>query len=242
MSLGTLYGIGIGPGDPDLITVKGVQILSRCCHVFVPKAKHTADSVALGIIRKHLSPDAEIHDVVFPMVTDPDELKARWQESAGSVAAVLVTGEDVCFPTLGDPFLYSTYIYLVRTLRSILPEAPIVTIPGVTAFSAVAAITEFPVGEGKLPVTIIPTADDLADLQEALDKKGTLVIMKIGKRLDAVLDLLEKHNALEGGVFVSHAGMPQEQVETDLRKLRGSNAQVGYLSMILTKSKAETAE
>ncbi|MGE5799741.1 MAG: SAM-dependent methyltransferase, partial [Syntrophaceae bacterium] len=83
---------------------------------------------------------------------------------------------------------------------------------------------------------------DLADLQEALSNKGTLVIMKIGKRLDAVLDLLEKHNALDGGVFVSHAGMPQEQVEKDLRKLRGSNTQVGYLSMILTKSKVETAE
>jgi precorrin-2/cobalt-factor-2 C20-methyltransferase len=233
--LGTLYGIGIGPGDPDLITFKGVRLLSGCRHVVVPKAKSTAPSVALGIIRPHLNPAARIHELLFPMVTDQEELEARWNDSAQKVAEMLQTGEDVCYPTLGDALLYSTYIYLVRRLRAILPEARIVTVPGITAFSAVAALTEFAVGEGKQPVMIIPTADDLGDLNRALAGHGTVVIMKIGKRLDAVLDLLEEHGAMEGGVFVSHAGMTEEWIETDLRKLRGCGERAGYLSVILAK-------
>ncbi|MDX9787520.1 MAG: precorrin-2 C(20)-methyltransferase [Desulfobacterales bacterium] len=242
MTTGTLYGIGIGPGDPDLITVKGAALLSRCRHVVVPKASQSADSVALRIIQKHLHPAAIIHERVFPMVTHQETLQARWGESAACVASLLAQGEDVCFPTLGDTFLYSTYIYLVRSLRTIAPEARIVTIPGVAAFSAAAAATEFAVGEGKQPVTIIPAADDLTDLKHALNRSGTVVIMKVGRRLDAVLDLLEAHNALETGVFAAHVGMPEEHVETDLRKLRGRNAQTGYLSIILTKPGMEDSE
>lgn len=234
MEPGTLFGIGIGPGDPDLITLRGVRLLSSCHHVVVPKAAEAAESVALRIIRSHLNPAAEVHELVFPMTTQQDRLTARWRESAAYVQSILSRGEDVCFPTLGDTFLYSTYIYLVRALRSLEPELRIVTIPGVTAFSAVAAVTEFPVGEGKRSVTIIPTADDLTDLREALERPGTVVIMKVGKRLEAVLDLLEEHNIMESSVFAAHVGMPNEHVETDLRQLRGRGERTGYLSIILT--------
>lgn len=236
MTLGTLYGIGIGPGDPDLITVKGARLLGRCRHLFVPKARQAADSVALGIVRKHLSPDTVIHAVLFPMVTDTAELESRWRESTRQVAAVLEQGEDACFVTLGDAFLYSTYIYLVRTLREVLPGAVVVTVPGITAFSAVAAATEFPVGEGKMPVTIVPTADDLTAVDRALAGPGTVILMKIGKRLDAVLDLLERHAALDAGVFVAHAGMADEVIAPDLRALRGRGEGFGYLSTILVRA------
>lgn len=236
---GTLYGIGIGPGDPDLITIRGARYLSRCRHVVVPKASESAESTALRIVRKHLHPDAEIHETVFPMTTLKDRLAARWREAAMFVESFLSRGEDVCFPTLGDPLLYSTYIYLVRALRSIQPGAHIVTIPGVTAFSAAAAAAGFAIGEGKQPVTIIPTADDLAALHDALARPGTVVIMKIGKRLDAVLDALEDHRAAGRSVFAAHVGMPNERLETNLQNLRGAAEQTGYLSIILTKTGPE---
>jgi precorrin-2/cobalt-factor-2 C20-methyltransferase len=235
MSLGTLFGIGIGPGDPDLITVKGASLLAACRHVVVPKASRASESVALSIIRKHLNPAAIIHEVVFPMVTRKETLETKWRESAERVAGILETGEDVCFPTLGDAFLYSTYIYLVRALRERCPEVNIVTVPGVTAFSAVAAATGFPVGEGKKSVTIIPAADDMSELQDALTRGGIVVIMKVGKRLQAVLDLLEDHGALDNSVFAAHVGMGNEHVETDLRKLRGAGEEIGYLSIILAR-------
>lgn len=230
---GTLFGIGIGPGDPELITVKGASLLSTCTHVVVPKASEASESVALRIIRPHLNPAAQVHELVFPMVVKQDELMAKWHESARYVHALLAKGELVCFPTLGDAFLYSTYIYLVQALLAMDPETRITTVPGVTAFSAVAAMTRFPVGVGKHPVTIIPSADDFATLEAALQTNGTVVIMKVGKRLDAILDKLEEKKLLEMSVFAAHVGMADEHIETDLRKLRGLGDKTGYLSIIL---------
>jgi len=237
MKLGTLYGMGVGPGDPELVTVKAAKVLSQCSHVFVPKARIKADSVALAIAKKYIKPESCVHEVVFPMSNDKEDLQKHWDESAEKVAAVLRTGEDASFLTLGDAFLYSTYIYLVRSLRRILPDVPIETVPGVNAFSAVAALTEMPIGEGKELVTIVPTSDDLGDIQSALDAGGTVVLMKVGRRLEKILELLDKNKALERSVFVSHAGMKgKEQVVTDLRSLYGKTKEAGYLSIILVAS------
>ncbi|MEW6356528.1 MAG: precorrin-2 C(20)-methyltransferase [Planctomycetota bacterium] len=239
MKLGTLYGVGVGPGDPNLITVKGAAVLSQCRHVFTPKAKDAADSVALAIAERHVSPDAKVHEIVFPMTRDRAELRRRWAEAAEQVAAVLRTGEDACFLTLGDALLYSTYIYLVRALRAILPDVGIVTVPGITAFSAAAALAEFPVGEAKSPVTIIPTADDLEDMRRALAGSGTVILMKIGKHLPQVLDAIEEGGAIDRAVFVSHVGMENERIETDLGKLRDEGSEAGYLSIILVRPAEE---
>lgn len=230
---GTLFGIGIGPGDSDLVTVKGAKLLAACKHVVVPKASEAAESVALRIIQPHLNPVAQVHELVFPMTVKQDELMVKWNESAHYVNDLLSRGEDVCFPTLGDTFLYSTYIYLVQALQAIDEQARIVTVPGVTAFSAVAAMTRFPVGVGKHPVTIVPSADDFATLDAALQTNGTVVIMKVGKRLDVILDKLEEKKLIEKSVFAAHVGMGDEHIETDLRKLRGRGEMTGYLSIIL---------
>ncbi|MBF0552836.1 MAG: precorrin-2 C(20)-methyltransferase [Deltaproteobacteria bacterium] len=235
MTIGTLYGIGIGPGDPDLMTIKGAAILAATGHVFVPKASDKADSLALTIARKHLNPKARIQEIVFPMTTDRAELDSRWIEAAKVVAEVLQTGIDACFLTLGDAFLYSTYIYLVRALRRLIPEVKIVTVPGITAFSAAAAAAEFPVGEAKAPVTIVPTADDLTAVQDAVATGGTVVLMKIGKRLGRVIEVLESAGALDRSVLLAHVGMDDEQIETDLSRLKGAEATAGYMSIILVR-------
>jgi precorrin-2/cobalt-factor-2 C20-methyltransferase len=135
--------------------------------------------------------------------------------------------------------LYSTYIYCIRALRRHLPEAEIVTIPGVTSFSAAAAAAGFPIGEGKNPVTIIPTADDLEDVRSALRGKGTVILMKVGSRLGSIIELLKEADVLEESVFVSHAGMDNQRIETDLAGL-DTTGEAGYLSIILTRSREET--
>jgi len=233
MKLGTLYGIGVGPGDPELITLKGAKILQGCAHVFVPKAQMGAESVALKIARAQINSDARIHELVFPMTADPKDLMAKWEESAAQVAAVLETSADACFLTLGDPFLYSTYIYLLRALIRRMPQVQVVTVPGIMAFSAAAAVALFPVGEGKNPVTIIPTADDLTAVRNALSTGGTIILMKIGKRLKDIIDLLEEFKVIKDSVFVSHVGMATQRIETDLRSLAHAEPQTGYLSIIL---------
>lgn len=233
MKLGKLYGIGVGPGDPELVTVKGARLLGQCGHVFVPKARTAAESQALSIAHRFLASHTQVHELVFPMTSDQEELSQRWLASAGEIITVLKGGEDACFLTLGDPLLYSTYIYLLRAVRAQLPEASVVTVPGITAFSAAAALTEFPVGERKEPVTIIPTADDLENVRQSLVTGGTVILMKIGRRLGEILDLLEEAGMIDRSIFVSHAGMDNQRVETDLRRLREEGSDAGYLSIIL---------
>jgi precorrin-2/cobalt-factor-2 C20-methyltransferase len=233
MTTGTLYGIGIGPGDPELITLKGARLISACRNLFAPKARTAADSVALDIARPLLPPGARIEELLFPMTADPEELARRWDAAAARIAMVLTAGEDACFLTLGDPLLYSTYIYLLRSLRKNLPGLNIVTVPGIMAFGAAAALTGFPVGEGRAPVTIVPAADDLTAVRQALKTGGTVVLMKIGQRLPEVLRVLEAEGLLGRGVFVSHATMAGQRIETDLRRLLAEAPEAGYLSIIL---------
>ena len=234
---GTLYGIGVGPGDPELMTVKGASLLRDCRHVFVPKARTEANSLALSIAKPYLREHVEIHELVFPMSADEEDLSAHWRRNAGEINDILRKGEDACFITLGDPFLYSTFIYLVRELRQLRPGVRIVSVPGVTAFSAAASLCAFPVGEGRDAVTIIPAVEDLDHIRRVLQDKGTVILMKIGRRLRDVIDLLEEEGVIDGSVFVSRVGMADQRIETDLRTLRDAAPETGYLSIILVHAK-----
>jgi precorrin-2/cobalt-factor-2 C20-methyltransferase len=239
MRRGILYGIGVGPGDPEWITVKAVRLLGQCRHVCVPHSRLAAESVALDIARPYLRADAVVHSLAFPMTAEDLCLRENWRQSAREVLAILESGEDCCFLTLGDALLYSTYIYLLRELRGLCPELEVVTVPGVTAFSAVAALTNFAVGQGRQLVTIVPALDDTGQLAAALDRGGTVVLMKVGRRLPAVLELLASRNLLEQAVFVAHAGMPNQRVETDLRRLQGTPEATGYLSTLIIHAGAQ---
>jgi precorrin-2/cobalt-factor-2 C20-methyltransferase len=231
--LGTLYGIGVGPGDPALMTVKGASLLGECRHLFVPKARTEASSLALSIAKPYLREQADIHELVFPMSADEEELSAHWRKNASEINDILLEGSDACFITLGDPFLYSTFIYLVRELRSLRPSTRIVSVPGVTAFSAAASLCAFPVGEGRDGVTIIPAVEDLDHIRRVLKERGTVILMKIGKRLREVIDLLEEEGVMDGSVFVSRVGMADQRLETNLLSLRDAAPETGYLSIIL---------
>lgn len=233
MTIGTLYGIGVGPGDPEWMTVKAARILSTCRHVCAPRSGQASESVALEIARTYLRPDAIVHEQSYPMTADADVLRRHWRQAAGEVHEILCRGEDCCFLTLGDALLYSTYIYLLRALQAIDPAVRAVTVPGITAFSAAAALANWPLGEGKQWVTIVPASDDLDQVAAALDRGGTVVLMKVGRRLQRVLDVLESRGLLDRTVLVSRAGMTRQCVETDLRRLRAQAEEAGYLSTLI---------
>ncbi len=239
MKLGTLHGIGIGPGDPELITLKGAKILSRARHVFVPRAPRGEESLAYSIAKPHIRADAEVVPVEFPLTSDQAELQRHWDDFVPKIETVLRQGNDVCYLTLGDTFLYSTYIYMVRALRRRLPNVKVLTIPGITSFNAAAALAEFPLGEGNGSVVVVPVSDDLRSVERALACSGTVVLMKVGKRLGQLLELLEKSGKMDRCVFVARAGLGRERIENDLRRLKAEPTETGHMSIILIDTSQE---
>ncbi len=145
---GTLYGIGVGPGDPELITLKALKVLQRVPHIFASCSPKNTYSLALDIVRCHLN-GAGIEHLPFPMTKDPEVLQEAWEGNARRVLEVLDTGSDAAFVTLGDPLTYSTFGYLLKTLKRLRPSVRVVTIPGITSYSAAAALTHIPLAEGE---------------------------------------------------------------------------------------------
>ncbi len=233
MKTGTFYGIGVGPGDPELLTVKAARLISACKCIVVPKSRMKTESIALKIARTYISAEAEIIEQVYPMTVEEDLLKEKWDAAAAEVIDLLRKPQDVCFLTLGDPLFYSTHIYLLRSLKALEPNLNTVTVPGIMAMGAASALTDFPLGEAKMPVTVVPTADDLDSVRKAVETGGSVVLMKVGKRLQAIIDLLEGLGVIEEAVFVAKAGQDDQVVEPDLRKLKGRDPEAGYLSIIL---------
>jgi len=177
---GKFIGIGVGPGDPELITVKAVKALKMADVVSVPKAHADTPSMALGMVKNILEERAkppEVLELVFPMTKDELEVKRLWAKNAGIVAGKVESGKVVAFITLGDPMFYSTFIYLCQSLRQEYPEIKLEIIPGVTSLSACAASSQIPLAEKEEVVAIIPSDLDFKLIEETAKHADNLVLL-----------------------------------------------------------------
>ncbi|MHB9072813.1 MAG: precorrin-2 C(20)-methyltransferase [Desulfobaccales bacterium] len=229
---GTLYGIGVGPGDPELITLKAVKVLHRVPHIFAACSTKNSYSLALSIVRCHLN-GAGIEHLPFPMSKDPQVLASAWEENARRVLEVLDAGSDAAFVTLGDPLTYSTFGYLLKTLKRLQPEVRIVTIPGITSYSAAAALTHTPLTEGEESFYLVSGALGAANLKEVIDKSDNIVILKTYRYFAEIYQTLEEMDLLDRTTCISRCGLDGETVVENLRDLKGR--ELPYLSMVIIK-------
>ncbi len=236
---GTLFGVGVGPGDPELMTLKALRVLKDAPVIAAPKssdANPEAGSNALGIIKGTLGIEVEkkmVLELSLPMTKDKAGLKAARDKAAGELAGALEKGHDIAFVTLGDPMLYSTFTYLAPLVRERLPGARIEAIAGVTSFCAAACAAMLPIAEGNETVAIVPSAYDLEDVRKALKTSDTVILMKVNKAMDGIIKALEEESLLDNAVFVSRASRLDAEVITDLKTLKGKD--VGYFSLIIVK-------
>lgn len=233
---GTLYGIGVGPGDPDLITLKALKVLRRVPHIFAACSTKNSYSLALGIVRSHLN-GAGIEHLPFPMSKDARVLQEAWEQNARRVLEVLATGSDAAFVTLGDPLTYSTFGYLLKTLKRLDPGVGIVTIPGITSYSAAAALTHIPLTEGEESFYLVSGALGAAQLKEVIDKSDNIVILKTYRYFDEIYRLLEDMDLLDRTTCISRCGLEGETIVENLRDLKGR--ELPYLSMVIIKKKGK---
>lgn len=228
---GTFYGIGVGPGDPELLTVKAIDALRAIDVLIAPKTEKKSDSVALSIAQPYLKPSVEIIYQTFPMVKDFAEETEVFKANTDEILHELQGGRNVGFATLGDPMFYSTYIYIFKLLEPC--GVKIVTIPGVPAFLAIAAQIGRPLAYGNDILTIIPATADLEAINTALDHAGATVLMKVYKNFPEVVDALQARGMIDKAVLVSRCGLDDEKIITDVAAHKQEH--LNYLSTILTR-------
>jgi precorrin-2/cobalt-factor-2 C20-methyltransferase len=233
--LGTLYGIGVGPGDPELLTLKAVNTLKNVHHVFAASSSKNNYSLALDIVREHLPGGVPVSILDFPMTFDQDHLEEAWQANCETVVQVLESGRNAAFLTLGDPLTFSTFIYLSRKIRRRLPAVAVETIPGITAFQAAAACSALPLAEGEETITVISGAKGGERLKEVIGFSDNVVLMKTYKQFPQILSAVEELGLQDHCCFVSRCGLDGQMVEKDFDKL--TRLKPHYLSLMIVKKR-----
>lgn len=231
--LGVFYGIGVGPGDPELLTLKAARILREADVICLPQAKAGALSVARQVAGPHFGPRAQVVEISTPMVRDEALLEEHWQQGAARIADFLRQGLSVAFLTIGDSMLYSTYTYLLARVRRLLSAVRVECVPGITSFSAAASFLQEALAEGAEKLAVVPAIEDPDEIRQVLRTVPNAVLMKVAGQYDAIVDVLEELNLLDKAVFVSRLGYGDQLVCRDLVSLKGRKLE--YLSLILVK-------
>lgn len=233
-STAKIYAVGVGPGDPELLTRKAERIIRSASVICAPTGAADAASYALSIVSDLIDPARqEILSQVFPMMKKGPELEAAWEEAASQVIARVDRGEEVVFITIGDPLLYSTFLYIHRIVRTRRPDIPIEIVPGISSVSAAAAAAGLPLGMAGERIAILPAAYEDYELRKTLLEFDTVVLMKVSRVFDRTYSLLQELGLVDRGVFVRRVGSDQEEVVFDLSSLLGR--ELDYLSMLIIK-------
>ncbi len=230
---GNFYGIGIGPGDPELLTLKAVRVIEKADYIFVPKASFKNESLALDIVKEFVK-GKEICEQVYPMTKDKSVLNNAWFNAAKEIAEKITGGSSAAYLTLGDPFTFSTYIYLLQNIHKLIPNENIETIPGITSYNAAACMANFPLIESSMKLAVVPVSKNIEELRPILQSFDTVVLMKVAKKLDAVIDLLEELNLMDSSLFASYVGQKNSFITRNLTELKGEGK--GYMSVIIVSS------
>jgi precorrin-2/cobalt-factor-2 C20-methyltransferase len=235
---GKLYVIGVGPGDPELMTLKANRILREVDCLCIPKGREEGKSLALSIVREVIDLEGkELIEAYFPMrktrlPSHGHELDSRWEGISAAILDRLRDGRHVAFVTIGDPTVYSTFFYLHERLLRRAPRLEIEIVPGVSSITASAARAGVPLGLGDGKIAILP-ANYLDDLHTTLKTFDTVVLMKVHNVFDEVKVVLSNLGLMEQALYVSRVGMPEERVFRSL--LSVTRDALDYFSMVIVR-------
>lgn len=232
--IGTLYGLGVGPGDPELITVKTFRILTQSPVIAYPKKRMGSMSYAQRIVELYVHPkDKEMLGLVFPMTRDKDVLEREWEKTAAQVWEKLQQGKDVAFVTEGDPMFYSTFIHLMRIITDQHPEVEVKTVPGVSSFLGAASRLGISLADGDEQIGIIPATEDREAMRQALLSHDCIVFLKVSKVMDLIIDLLGELNLTDRASVVSKVTSDEEMIWHNVNELKGADP--GYLTLMVVR-------
>ncbi|MFP6771303.1 MAG: precorrin-2 C(20)-methyltransferase [Alphaproteobacteria bacterium] len=206
---GTLYGIGVGPGDPDLITLKAHKILQAVPVIAYP-APEQGDSLARSIAAPHIPHGRR--EIVIRMPLDLQHFPDRgsYDKAAGQIAAALRGGEDVAVICEGDPFFYGSFMYLFDRLNA---DFPVQVVPGISSLMACASAAMMPLVARNETLMVLPAPMAEVDLRARLSLVEAAAIIKLGRHTAKVIAILRDLDLLDGAHYIAHATMPDEVVQ-----------------------------
>lgn len=228
-----LYGVGVGPGDPDLLTIKAKEVINSCDVLFCPKKSEDADSFALQIVSPHMNNHTlKVVELVFPMQYEQATIEQKWRNNAALIAYHLEKGLNCAFITLGDPTVYSTFIYLLPYLKNVTYQLEIV--PGITSFCAAAATLKQPLVAWQENLKVIPVRrSDSETLYRQIADSDNLVLMKPSNDATTICRAIESLNLHNSFALLTKVGTPEQRIIDDFEQLK--TMQIPYLSTIIIK-------
>jgi precorrin-2/cobalt-factor-2 C20-methyltransferase len=232
--IGRLYGVGVGPGDPELLTLRAYHVLSHVPVIFVPlkdkQSKGYARSVINSLVKK---PAGEVIGLVLPMLRDREQLADYWHQAAESMWQYLKRGEDCALVNVGDPLLYGTFIHIFETLQKGHPGVEVEVIPGISSINAAAARAVVPLASSDEHIAIISGNREDKVIRETLQKFDTVVFLKVNTMLDKLLAILEELKLTDKCVYVRRCTTQDEEIIWDISRLKGKK--VDYFSLLIVR-------
>lgn len=236
MKRGKFYGIGTGPGDPGLLTLRAAEVLRRVEVIFAAAARDKR-SFAGGVIAALGGCRGECRQLPFTMAKEMADRERQWRENAAAVVAELERGRDCAFVTIGDPLLYSTYTYLLREILALRPGTEVETVPGIMAFQDLAARCNLPTVEDRESLLILPAWGRDRRFREKLAAADTVVLMKTSADRAGLLAELEAAGFTGELLYGARLGQADEEVCRGAEAVRAAAEQ--YLSLLIAKRRPE---
>lgn len=228
-----LFLVGVGPGDPELITRKAERLLREADVIAAPVAAPTESSQALGIVSEFIDEKRQrLLPLLFPMSPDRAVLEPHWREACRLVAHHVEQGKTVAFVVLGDPLLYATSLYLLEGMRRDYPEVPIEVVPGISSIFSAAAKAGYPLAEGTERLIVLPATAGTSAIRAAMEEGGTLALLKVKPAFDAIMALLTDYPAARL-LFAQKVGMPDQVILTDRQAI--ASHRPDYLSLLIIR-------
>lgn len=239
MNPGILYGISVGTGDPELITVKGLRILQNSHIVAFPAGINNNPGVAQNIIECWLQPLQKILPLDFPYTQDRQILEQAWQKAAQEVWHYLKQGKDIAFACLGDVSFYSTFTYLAQAIQQLYPEAKVETIPGVCSPMAIASVLQMPLTINHERLAILPALHTFKELETTLTWAEVVILLKVSSVYQTVWKILEQHQLLSSSYIVEKATFPEQKIYRDLSIY--PKLDLSYFSIMIIRTENQNA-
>jgi precorrin-2/cobalt-factor-2 C20-methyltransferase len=235
--VGLFYGVGVGPGDPELMTRKAERVLRAVDWVFLPSAGRGGGGFARRIVEPLGLPEGKFRPVSLCMSRDRAADGETYARAAAEIVEELRRGKSAAWITEGDPLFYSTFLHLYQELGR-YPEVRVEIVPGVTSASAAAARAGLPVARLDERVAVVPAAYGLPRLPALLEEFATVFLLKVRGTLDGLLAALPSLRGPVRAVYLEQVGTPAERVVTDLESLRGR--ELPYFSLVILRREGES--